>query len=281
MALAVVALLALGVQAEIPPADDDLSRAYEAALSDLRGGVDRQVIAKRLQPVVEQHPDSPWHELARELATDLANATSHPLAETRAVAELLLMTENAEPLERAIEEDPGDPAYQLMRGDPGIIAELEPLLEDRTPTRARNLEYLVSWNLPQPRLRDVARAIIEYHTDLRTRIEKAPIREKTPLARTLVRRARKQKNVDDEQFGLGVLREIVREERRTSVGAYAAEVLWELGDKSAVDVFYESLQEPGRLEPTVVFFLCRNGGPREWKLLDQIAPEACAKRIIR
>lgn len=75
-----------------------------------------------------------------------------------------------------------------------------------------------------------------------------------------------------------MLREIVRQERRSSVGAYAAEVLTEFGDKSAVDVFYQSLQEPGELESTIVFFLRRHGGPRERKLLDEIAPEACAKR---
>jgi hypothetical protein len=68
----------------------------------------------------------------------------------------------------------------------------------------------------------------------------------------------------------------MKENRRSHVGAHAADALAELGDTSAVDVFYEEwkswLGRPGLIHDShVAFYLCKHGGRREWELLHAIS----------
>jgi hypothetical protein len=59
-ALVVLAWSAGLARAEIPPPPDALSKAYNAALTELRAGEDRQSIAGRLKPVVDKYPASDY-----------------------------------------------------------------------------------------------------------------------------------------------------------------------------------------------------------------------------
>ena len=99
--------------------------------------------------------------------------------------------------------------------------------------------------------------------------------ERIWMAKTLAQLGAGQKT-DDREFALNVLREMVRENRRGHVGAYAANALAELGDTSAVDIFYDEwkswLGRPGLIhESSVAFYLCKHGGRREWELLHAIS----------
>jgi hypothetical protein len=101
--------------------------------------------------------------------------------------------------------------------------------------------------------------------------------EKVWMAKSLVRLGEGQ-TTGDKEFGIDVLRDMVREYRRSHVGAYAANALAELGDTSAVDVFYEEwkswLGRPGLIhDSNIVFYLCAHGKRREWELLYAIAVE--------
>jgi hypothetical protein len=82
----------------------------------------------------------------------------------------------------------------------------------------------------------------------------------------------------DKEFGLNVLRGMVKQNPRNHLGAYAAEALAEFGDTSALDVFYEEWQTwLGRhaliLEISIAIYLRDHGNRREWELLHAIATE--------
>lgn len=286
--LIVSAVLVRPSLASLPPPSDELSRAYAAATSALCKGGDRQSIVDDLEPVVARHGGSPYAQLARPFLIDLATSAKRPpvgrdappeerLADTRIPLYLLLNNGNwEEPLKRFITKDPEDPASELCSADRSVISRLIPLLEDRSPTRCPESTAVRDWATPQPRVCDLALAIIEYHGKVRfcsdlhelpaddhkkvigrvatwwqevknmsvaagVRAQLAHGRtygETVWMARTLAKLA-KGSDTDDREFALDVLRRMVQENPRTHVGAYAADALADLGDTSPVEIFYQ------------------------------------------
>jgi hypothetical protein len=178
--LAAFAVTAFGTvgTAEPPPLTDDVSKAYDAALTDFLAGKDKQTIVDRLKPAVANNRDSYYHKRAAEFLADLSAAAKTPpvpadagperrLAETRVYFCLLAYSENWEgSLKPYAKKEPTDPVCQLLAEDRTVIGKLLPLLDDRTPTRCADLGIRVNTShLPvQPRVCDVALAIIEYHS---------------------------------------------------------------------------------------------------------------------
>src|ERR1043166_5067225 len=241
-------------------------------------------------------------------------APPHPLAETRIRFDLLDVPENRAALEREL--DASDPAGALLLRGRGVIPELIPLLDDQTPTQGRRSElFALEASAPQPRVCDVALAIIEYHAlclfheshagmfhelpeaqrqKVRKRIAGWWERNKTTsvedgvkdqlahaesdagkirMARLLI------EHTDDDEFGHSVLRDIVRQ-HRANASIYAAEVLADYGDTSAVDVFYQYWKSrPAQYESRIAFYLCRYGQQREWELLNEIARDEFAAGV--
>lgn len=163
--------------AEIAPPEDDLSRAYEEALTALREGKEHLQIAAKLRPVVERFPESEYAGLARPLLADLGSskqekasnehiAPEQRLSETRVIFALILVEENWHRLGDYIAKQPDDPVSQLISKGRAAIPDLIPLLADRTPTRSGPFP-LKDWNTPQPRVCDFALALIEYHGKVR------------------------------------------------------------------------------------------------------------------
>lgn len=329
-ALAALALTAGAVRAEIPPPEDDLSAAYRAAVADVRAGKDRGAVADRLKPAVEKHPASPYAHLARPFLADLLAAAKNPppkpgdppekrLADSTAPFTTLKYAENWDgSFKSFVAEHPKDPAAELAAADRAVIGRLVPLLGDRTPTRCGGFD-LYERATPQPRVCDVALALIEYHgkcqfhndqiygtylhqlpdadrekvakrvaewwAEVKDKSVAAGVRAQLPharsypetvwMAKTLARLG-EGKPTDDREFALNVLRKMVRDSRRNHVGAYAADALAELGDTSAVDLFYEDwkarLDTPGvRHDTQITLYLCRHGKRREWELLHAIS----------
>lgn len=330
VAIVVLALFVCPVRADLPPRPDELSKAYEAALAELRAGKDRQSIADRLKPAVEQHPASSYASLVAPFLVDLvASSKQAPgkpddppekrLADTRVPLHLLRYAENWDKaLKKFVADEPDDPAAQLVTAERAVIARLIPLLADRSPTRC-NDSFSLRWQTPQPRVCDLALALIEYHGKVRfhhdtiqgvylhqlpdaeheqvtKRVSEwweevkgksvaAGVRaqlvhgrsypETVWMAKTLAQLSAGQKS-DDREFALNVLREMVKQDRRGHVGAYAADALAELGDTSAVDLFYDEwkswLGRRGLIhESKIAFYLCKHGGRREWELLYAIS----------
>lgn len=320
------------IQAEEPLPADDLSRAYDGVLADLRAGKDRQSLADRLKPVVEKNPSSNYARLVQSFLADLTASAKNTiakmgeppekrLAESRMPLYLLKHAENWDrPLTEFVKKQPNDPAAELVAADRIVISRLIPLLADRSPTRSED-PFSPDGNTPQPRVCDLALALIEYHGKCRfhndsihrtslhqlpeaermtvtehvaawweemkdksvaagVRAQLAHARsypEKVWMAKSLARLAEGQKT-DDREFALNVLREIVNKNRRIHVGASAAVALAELGDTSAVNIFYDEwkswLGRPGLIHDSqIAFFLCKRGGRREWELLHQISLE--------
>jgi hypothetical protein len=328
LVLAVV-LSPVALHAEIPPSPDEVSTAYDAALKGFLEGEDRQQSIARLNTVIEKGLDSPYYALAQEFLTDLSNSKAAPedgppaarLAQTQVEYSQLDMAENWESvLQAARKRDSKDPALQLLAEDRSVIESLLPLLSDRSITHARRGQLVSGFPPPQPRVCDVALAIIEIHAQCRffhdcyhgTTFHQLPaddrkeviehvtrwwkdnkdksllagMRAQLPhvdqypnkiwMAKTLVRLSHEQKT-DDAEYGLSVLRTMVRDARRSFVGAYAADALAELGDTSAVDVFYEEWKSEPKImhDSHIAFYLCRHGQRREWELLREI----CAKEF--
>jgi hypothetical protein len=92
--------------------------------------------------------------------------------------------------------------------------------------------------------------------------------DKVWMAKTLIRIGEQQKT-DDKEYGLKVLREMVRQYGRHHVGLYVANVLVEFGDTSAVDIFYNELSIHRRDvgDGLIAQYLCAHGGRREWEYL--------------
>lgn len=329
-ALVVLVLFIGPARAEIPPPPDELSRAYDAALTELRAGKDRQSIADGLKPVVEEYPTSDYASVASAFLVDLSASAKNPpmrpgdppekrLADSRVPFYLLKYAENwGEPLKTFALKEPNDPAAQLVAADRAVIARLTLLLTDRSPARSNNTDSF-RWMTPQPRVCDLALALIEYHGKARfdhdtiqgaylhqlpdSEREKVAQRvaewwgevkdksvaagvraqlvhgrsypETVWMAKTLARLAEGQQT-DDWEFALSFLRGMVNQNRRRHVGAYAAEALAELGDTSAVDVFYDEwkswLGRRGLIHDSqIAFYLCKHGGRREWELLHTIS----------
>ncbi len=139
--------------------------------------------------------------------------------------------------------------------------------------------------LPEAEREKVANRVTEWWEEVKDKSVTAGVRaqlvhgrsypETVWMAKTLARLAEGQET-DDREFALNVLREMVKQFRRHHVGAYAAEALAELGDKSVVDIFYEewksSLGRRGLIhESKIAFYLCKYGGRREWELLHAIS----------
>ncbi len=163
------------VFAEIPPPADDLSTAYAAALDELGSGKDRQSIADHLQLVVEKHMKSPYASLAQPFLQDLISSAKRApvgkdeppenrLAETRMPFHLLKFEGNwGDPLKDFMTKQAPDPACELAAADRSVIARLIPLLADRSPIRSQTFIQL-DWSQAQPRVCDLALALIEYHS---------------------------------------------------------------------------------------------------------------------
>jgi len=96
--------------------------------------------------------------------------------------------------------------------------------------------------------------------------------DKVWMAKNLIRIGESQKT-DDKEYGLKVLRNMVRQYGRNHVAVYVANVLAEFGDTSAVDVFYDELRLHGGGEFNCVIapYLCTHGGRREWEYLHFIS----------
>lgn len=326
-ALVVLATIIGSARAEIPPPADELSKAYDTALVELRAGKDRQKIADRLKPVVEEYPGSHYMPLAGPFLRDLTASAKNPpgmpgdrpeerLADTRVPFHLLKYAANWHPaLTTFAAQQPKDPVSQLVAADRAVIDRLIPLLDDRSPARCNDPFLSFDWTVPQARVCDVALTLIEYHGKVRfhhdnvqgTYLHQLPdskleqvakdvaawwkeVKDKTVaagvraqlerrrpdtdwvwMAKTLARLAEGEKT-DDREYALNFLRELVKQNRSTR----AADALAELGDTSAVDVFYDAwksgLGRPGRMHDSgVAFYLCRHGGRREWELLHAIS----------
>lgn len=178
-ALGIAVMLSISTaQGAIGPPPDDLSTAYDAALADLIAGKERQPIVDRLKPVVEKNADSPYHNLASDFLTDLVDSVINPppadaeperrLAETRIPYYMLSIAENWDrPLRDVMKKDPKDSACQLLARERTVIPQLIALLTDRSPTRANAASPVSGFPDPQPRVCDVALAIIEFHARCR------------------------------------------------------------------------------------------------------------------
>ncbi|HKB03621.1 MAG TPA: hypothetical protein VKD90_15465 [Gemmataceae bacterium] len=163
------------VRAEIDPLEDALSRAYYSAERDLQAGKDRGEIAERLKPVVGKNRESPYYKLAATFLTDLTDSIGDPpgrettpderLADTRMRPWDIELSENWPGGNRPfLKGDANDPAYQLLIRERKVIDKLIPLLKSRAPARSDNPRFVSGSGLnPQPRLCDVALAIIDYH----------------------------------------------------------------------------------------------------------------------
>jgi hypothetical protein len=276
--------------AEAGPLPDDVSKAYDAALADLRAGKDRQDIARRLKPVIEKNGASEWTRLARPLlldllasaenaATSLEDRPERRLAETRTSFSFVYAKPWNGPLNNRFAKQAADPVAQVVAADRSIIPRLIPGLSDRTPTRCEDTR-MVDWDSPQPRVCDLALALIEYHGKARFRqriffhqgtdaerkkiadrvvawwqeIKDKPVASgvraqlehesefyaKVEMAETLARLADGQRT-DDRTFAMKVLKELVKQYPRNHLGVTAAEALARLGDKSPVKLFYNEL----------------------------------------
>jgi len=286
--LVVSAALVRPSPADLPPPYDEMSRAYAAAISALCEGGDRQSIVDDLAPVVARHGGSPYARLARPFLIDLATSAKRPpvgrdappeerLADTRIPLYLLRHDGNwAEPLKHFISEAPEDPASGLSSADRSVISRLIPLLTDRSPARCPPPASVRDWATPQPRVCDLAMAIIEYHgkvrfcsdlhqlpaddhkevigrvatwwQEVKDKPVAAGVRAQLAHGRTygetvwmagILAKLAEGSGTDDREFALDVLRRMVRENPRTHVGAYAADALADLGDMSPVEVFYQ------------------------------------------
>lgn len=284
----VSAVLVRHSPADLPPPYDELSRAYAAATSALCNGGDRQSIVDDLEPVVVRHSESPYAQLARPFLIDLAMSAKRPLigrdappeerlADTRIPLHLLRHDGNwGEPLKHFITKDPEDPASELSSADRSVISRLIPLLTDRSPTRCPVSTAVRDWATPQPRVCDLAMAIIEYHGKVRfcSDLNELPagdhkkviervatwwqeVKDKSVtagvraqlahgrtygetvwMARILAKLA-EGSETEDRAVALDVLRRMVAENPRNYAGAYAADALADLGDTSPVEVFYQ------------------------------------------
>ena len=178
-AIVIVVLLSMrSANAELPPSPDELSAAYQVALTELKSGKRPQLIADRLKPVGEKHSKSPHAALAVPFLRDLTASSKNPptkpnapperrLAYSRVPFSLLKYAENwCEPLKELVEKHRKDPTTQLILADRNIIARLIPLLTDRTPTRPTVFSSY-SWMIKQPRVCDLALSLIEYHAKAR------------------------------------------------------------------------------------------------------------------
>ncbi|MDB5389584.1 MAG: hypothetical protein JWM11_5230 [Planctomycetaceae bacterium] len=166
------------VRAAIPPLPDALSTAYEAALVDLRAGMDRQTIADRLQPLVDKHPKSFSAEVARAFLLDLTASAKNPpakqgeppekrLAEVRIPYNILEYDANWDkPLKNYVAENPNDPAVELVAAERSVITRLIPLLSDRSPARCPRTNFMGELSV-QPRVCNLALKPIEYHSQCR------------------------------------------------------------------------------------------------------------------
>lgn len=299
LALAALALAAtLPAWASSPAPDDDPVDAYAAALDALRAGQNRQKIADRLKAAAEKDPKNYGFRAASDLVADLtASAKTAPkpnaephlrLAETRVSWDLVRFSRSWEgELGEALKKSPGDPVGLLLARDRSVIAVLIPLLEDRSPTRSAGNTFFADYpTTPQPRVADIALALIEHHSRCRfhepnsQRLHEHPkvtrdkvigrirewwaenkdksvaagVRAQLPHVEEYQKvemaktlvRLGEAQKTDDKSFGLSVLRGMVKEIREGSERAYAARALAGFGDMSAVDIFYTEWKAPGR-----------------------------------
>jgi len=316
--------------AEDPPPPDELLSAYYTAVGELCAGKDRQPIANRLKPFVAKNRASSNYTLVNEFLADLTESAKGALkvggepekclADTGIEWCVLTIAENWDvPLKAQLKRDPKDPANQLIAMDRTAIGRLLPLLNNRFPTRVNSGKQSDGWPFHQPRVGDVALAIIEYHSlcrfhhdmtfgkvlhqlprdsreEIIARVEEwwkenkdkpvtAGIRAQIPHAESYAAKVWMSKNLirldqnptsGDKEYGLNVLRDMVKQNRRNVVGAHAANALAEFGETSVLDFFYEEwktwlYRHPLILDTSIAIYLRDHGNRREWELLHAIA----------
>ena len=168
---------------EIPPPEDRLSDAFTEAANGLVKGESRAKVLEGLTAALERNQERPSYylELTRSLAADLrdsarkspnpadpkdiAAAPSKHLRETKLPIHILSFRENwSGALRWYVKEYPNDPVSLLVAKDRSVIAELIPLLGDRTPTRSFRVPISAAERLHVPRVCDFALLLIEYHS---------------------------------------------------------------------------------------------------------------------
>ena len=193
----IAVLLSLGqLFAAIQPPWDDLARAFSKVAEGLAAGEDRAKLYDGLTAALKKNKDDKSHFLilTRSLADDLKeSAKSAPkLASSKDVAAspikhlrdtkfepfLLarfdapdlappigaVVTPPANVFKNALAASPDDPVSRLVAMDRAVIADLIPLLTDRTPTRAYHKSNFSGVRLRVPRVCDYALLLIEYHS---------------------------------------------------------------------------------------------------------------------
>jgi hypothetical protein len=212
-------------------------------------------------------------------------------------------------------EHPRDPITQLLRADRSVIDLLLPLLDDRSPTRAFG-GVILSGELPTvPRVCDLALTAIEFQSKcsfqfnastgtlfhelpadkraataahikqwwdenrdkpvsvgVRAQLPHAEFYEQMEMATTLARLA---DNDADRAFAIDVLQNATHM-GITYLASYAADALAELGDYTALDVFYNRMAHGLTAThfagaPELAWYLMQHGGRREWELLNKLA----------
>ncbi|HJT35828.1 MAG TPA: hypothetical protein VJ783_27615 [Pirellulales bacterium] len=249
-ALVVLVLFIGSARAEIPPPPDELSRAYDAALNELRAGKDRQRIADGLKPVVEEYPASDYATVAGAFLVDLTASAKNPptrpgdppekrLADSRVPFYLLKYAENwGEPLKTFVLKEPNDAAAQLVAADRAVIARLIPLLTDRSPARSNDTNPFESMT-PQPRVCDLALALIEYHGNARFHhdtihgayLHQLPDAEREKVAKRV---AEWWEEVNDKSVAAGVRAQLVHG-RSYPETVWMAKTLARLGEGQETD----------------------------------------------
>ena len=133
----------------------------------------------------------------------------------------------------------------------------------------------------------VVARVAEWWADVKDKSVAAGVRSQLPHARSYVETVAMAKELarlgegqktDDRELALNVLRDMVKQYSRSHVGVYAANALADLGDLSAVDVFYDECKSRPGVSPdlSVVMYLCHHGKRREWELLHAISSEGVA-----
>jgi hypothetical protein len=141
--------------------------------------------------------------------------------------------------------------------------------------------------LPRDSREEIIARVEEWWKENKDKPVTAGIRAQIPHAESYAAKVWMSKNLirldqnptsGDKEFGLNVLRDMVKQNRRNVVGAHAANALAEFGDTSVLDFFYEEwkpwlYRHALILDTSIAIYLRDHGNRREWELLHAIAAE--------
>ena len=140
----------------------------------LAKGDDRQKVLDEFNVELQKHAKTDIQNYGKRLSVDLAASVKTTakagetdpvkrLAETKFYRDLLNFYANPARFEQFVQENPDDPATQIMKADHKIIERLLPLLHDRAPTRGYGGQDL--GDAPHvPRVCDCVMTLIHYHS---------------------------------------------------------------------------------------------------------------------